>query len=250
LRFLIHTDFGHDPDDAVAISYLIDHGHVPDIIGISPGHIQQNESLSGFCHYHKIYPDYYQSQDKQYNEGFTTGKHRGFDNDSIFVPEPIEEVDLRVDKALVIGPAKNIGHKLECDELVFQGGYSPNSVHPLEKFAGQTAIPSFNPNGAKEDFNAIVESKKIKVKYFVGKNVCHGFTKADLAKIWSPKPGKMKKFWDSLSETKAMHDVLAAIMLIDKEMGVWRQEKPVWHGNKLSTVPTDEQVLTLVGIRV
>ena len=134
--------------------------------------------------------------------------------------------------------------------MFFQGGYSPNSIEPLEKFKGMEAVPSFNPNGAKKDFNKLLESDKIVNKYYIGKNVCHGFTKEKLTQIWEPKQPRIKAFWDKLSPTKAMHDVLAAMMLQNKDLGIWEQAKPYWTGGKLTTVPTDEQIFTLIGLNL
>lgn len=251
---LVHTDFGHDPDDAIALAYLFEHNHVPHMIGITPGHIQQNQSLSGFIntYYHDTfaYPSYYESNKVMWNDKFTTGKHRVFDDNTLLVD--ISEHPYRnihVDKALIIGPPTNIGSRLKCNTMFFQGGYSPNSVKPLDKFKDKTAIQSFNPCGAKNDFNELVKSAHITNKYFIGKNVCHGFTKAMLAQYWEPKNKVVKKFWDQLKPNKKMHDVLAAMLMINPNRGIWSQEKPVWHGNKLSTEPTNDNIWTLIGLR-
>jgi len=252
--FLVHTDFGHDPDDAIAIAYLIEHCLIPNIIGITPGHFQQEVAMTGFlnCYDETNYfadIELYKSSSVEYNPSFNIGKHYIFNSGSKYVFFPPN--DMKVDKALIIGPAKNIGDKLECEELYFQGGYSPNSRHKLAKFNNLVDVQSFNPGGAKEDFIKLVNSDKIAKKYFVGKNVCHGFTKADLKKIWEPKNPIVKQFFDQLQDTKAMHDVLAAILFRDKNLGIWEQEKPVMTSKgKCTTVPTTEEIWTLVGLNI
>lgn len=254
---LLHTDFGHDPDDAIALAYLIEHNACPDIIGITPGHIQQNESLSGLIN--KYWDDCrvrlnnaaYTSKNVEYKNDYTTGKYKIF-NDSTLLNINLETSELStlsITKAIIIGPPKNIGN-LQCEEIFIQGGYSPNSINPLAKFRHETFVQSFNPSGAKIDFNKIVESTNIKTKYFIGKNVCHGFTKDILSKIWQPQNVTVKKFWDKLSNSKAMHDVLASILYLNKDFGIWEQAKPVWKGSKLSTIPTNEEIYSLIGLNI
>lgn len=254
INFFIHTDFGHDPDDAIALAYLIEHGKIPDAIGVTPGHLQQLESLEGFLESYKLNTPIFRSREPEWNNNFTTGKHKIFNQNTLPVATTYNEIDkVQVKEALIIGPPKNLGPVLQCDSLYFQGGYSPNSIKPLDKFKGLQAVPSFNPGGSKNDFNQILDNQNIYAKRFIGKNVCHGFTKADLIDKfnWEPKNKVVKKFWDKLEPTKAMHDVLAAIMLMRSDLGVWNQEKPCWYdSNKLTTVPTEENIYTLIGLRI
>jgi hypothetical protein len=165
----------------------------------------------------------------------------------MIISETIENV-MYVDKALIIGPAKNIGDILRCEELYFQGGYSPNSIVPLPKFDGMNNVPSFNPNGAPKYFEALLTTNDIRQRYYIGKNVCHGFTKGDLRKMWEPKNKLVLKFWNELSESKAMHDVLAAMMFINKDMGIWERAKPIKTKNGYTTEPTTEEIYTLIGV--
>jgi hypothetical protein len=251
--FLVHTDFGHDPDDAIALAYLIEHRLIPNIIGITPGHFQQEVAMTGFlnCYDETSYfadIKLYKSNIVEYNPSFNIGKHYIFNSGRKYLFFP--PYDMKVDKALIIGPAKNIGNRLECEELYFQGGYSPNSIKPLEKFRGLDAVQSFNPNGAIADFLLLRDSTKIKRKYYIGKNVCHGFTKRDLVKIWQPKNPTICKFFDELKDDKAMHDVLAAILFMNKDLGIWSQEKPVRIAGKYTTEPTNEEIYSLIGLNL
>lgn len=243
------TDLGHDPDDAIAIAYLIEHGLTPDVIILSPGFPAQVEIAHGLCDAYDWYPTLCTAQDKQGDGNYHPGKHKlfmGEDRNSMPLTHPA--LNKFIDEyALIIGPAKNLGGKLKCGTMVFQGGYSPNSIEPLEKFKGVHAVQSFNPCGSKNNFNMLLESDEIVHKMYVGKNVCHGFTKADLAEVWEPDNPLVKKFWDELSDTKAMHDVLAAQCLLNPYAFKWEQAKPTWYGNKLSTVPTDELIWSLIG---
>jgi len=248
MNFLVHTDFGHDSDDAIALAYLIEHGYIPHTIGITPGFFQQNLALCGLLQsYDVTIQQYYTSEVGKVSDTFNHGKHKMFDAKEILYPHCTNWI---FDKVLIIGPAKNIGHKVKCEELFFQGGYSPNSVASLAKFEGVQAVQSFNPSGAKTDFNKLLESPDIKHKYYIGKNVCHGFTKHHLQKMWKPKNELVKKFWNQLTEYKAMHDVLAAMIFIDKDFGIWEQAKPTWVGNKMTTTTTTEEIYSLIGINV
>ena len=253
MTFLLHTDLGHDPDDAIAIAYLIEHSVYPRIVGITPGYGQQADILNGILScYSDIRPVCYHSKSitREKELAYNPAKHNLFIKaakySNSFCPY---SSNIAVDKALIIGPPLSLGNILECEEMYFQGGYSPNSINPLEKFNGVTEIQSFNPSGARKDFKKLLESKKIKKKYYIGKNVCHGFTKDHLKTYWEPKHSKVKEFWDLLEGSKAMHDVLAAMISIDKDIGIWEQAKPVFNGLKMSTQPTDEEIYTLIGVK-
>lgn len=247
---ILMTDLGHDPDDAIALSYLIEHDRVPDVIVLSPGFPSQVEIAAGICREYGVFPSLFIAQDKQGDGNYNPGKHKMFLGADVWGVDSLTNDSLVsfVDReALIIGPAKNLGGKLQCDVMVFQGGYSPSSVDPLEKFKGITEVQSFNPCGSKNNFNMLLDSENIIDKRYVGKNVCHGYTKADLAEVWEPENEKMLKFWNLLDDTKAMHDVLAAQCLINVCDFEWEQAKPIWRGNKLSTEPTDELIFSLIG---
>ena len=131
--------------------------------------------------------------------------------------------------------------------MVFQGGYSPNSIKPLEKFQGINAVQSFNPSGAKNSFNMLLTSNDIDNKFYVGKNVCHGFTKHELSQVWNPEHPNMLEFWNRLADKKAMHDVLAAMCFLKPEDFTWERAKPTWIKNKMTTTQTTEQIWSLIG---
>lgn len=248
---ILMTDLGHDPDDAIALSYLIEHGWIPDHIILSPGFPLQVEIAVGICDAYGVQPKFgfFTSKSLTNNENYNPAKHK------VFIGKTQKTTCLLDDKvtsiigheALIIGPAKNIGGKLKCSKMVFQGGYSPNSIKPLEKFKNIKAMQSFNPSGAKNDFNMLLTSKEIDVKMYVGKNVCHGYTKSDLKQIWEPSQQKAKSFWDTLDDTKAMHDVLAARCMLEHSAFEWEQAKPVWFKNKMSTCQTEDTIFTLIG---
>lgn len=241
----LHTDIGHDPDDAVALAYLLEKGYVPDYISITPGYIEQSSIV------HRIMGEYGVQERATYfkvsepTKQYDPGKHKLL-LASPFYLEPI--VSIPSTDAIVIGPPKSLGEKLKTKKLWFQGGYSPNSIKPLEKFVGRDSVQSFNPSGAREDFKKIVDSD-IQEKRFIGKNVCHGFTKADMIRVWKPKSKIMQMFLDKLDDSKAMHDVLACMIFTGDIEPVWEQAKPQFRGLELTTVPTGEACYSLIGIK-
>lgn len=250
---LVHTDFGHDPDDCIALAYLIEHGCIPNVISITPGWDQQISALTGFLNCYDIFPTICCSKNCESNEKFNTGGHRIFPVSTaarkFMYLTHVKFQHFQDQKALIIGPALNLGGKLKCEELYFQGGYSPNSVNPLSKFEGIEAVQSFNPSGAKSDFNKLLETPDIRYRYYIGKNVCHGFTKENLGKIWIPKNKIVRKFWDNLKPNKKMHDVLAAMLCLNKDLGIWENATPVWRGSKLTTMSMDLPNWSLIGIK-
>lgn len=246
---LLMTDIGHDPDDVIALSYLIEHNVIPDVIIISPGFPSQVQIVSGILTTYGKTTTIVTSKECE-DGNYNPGKHKLLMTDA-FPHFPITHPKLQFfvdDRALIIGPATNLGGKLRCNLMVFQGGYSPNSVNPLDKFKNKNAVPSFNPNGSRDDFNLLLKSEEIKVKKYVGKNVCHGYTKKTLSTQWQPRNKKIKAFWDQLKDNKAMHDVLAAQCLLDHSNFIWEKAKPIWYNGKLSTQPTSENIFTLIGM--
>lgn len=242
---LLLTDLGHDPDDAIALSYLIEHNKTPDLIIIDPGYSYQISILNGILKSYKKNDIAVLTTQMKLEKKYSPALHEIFLITGSLKTKTIDQT-LVVDEALIIGPPTNLGNKLETDLMFFQGGYSPNSQPPLAKFEKTRAIHSHNPCNAKKDFNLLLNSQDIKNKYFVGKNVCHGYTKMKLSQEWIPQNPLMKKFWDSLEDEKAMHDVLAAKCFLNKETYQWENAKPIWFGDKLSTVPTEENIWTLI----
>ena len=156
------TDLGHDPDDAIALSYLIEHGIVPEFICVSPGFPDKVKAVNGIIEAYDAKSTVMRCSDKE-SINYDAGKHKLLfgSNKSILIDTIVTE------SALVIGPPLNIGKNLISKSMVFQGGYSPNSINPIPKFDGLKEVQSFNPCGAKVDFNLLLEN--VEEKYFVGK---------------------------------------------------------------------------------
>jgi len=246
VTLLLHTDVGHDPDDAVALSYLLERGYCPDYITISPGFQEQADivwSILGEYGKREHCQIFIHGTEKTNHE---PGKHKifmcGFSSSERFWNS------FCVKDAIVIGPPKGLGDRLRCNRIFFQGGYSQNSVNPLPKFLGVPAVQSFNPSGARDDFKKLLASDSVKEKRYIGKNVCHGFTKADLVKIWSPKNKRVKSFFDKLEPKKAMHDVLACMIYTGEINPIWEQATPVFNELLMSTTPTSDNIYSLIGI--
>jgi hypothetical protein len=249
---MLVTDIGHDPDDVIALSYLIEHGVTPSCIIVSPGFDQQIKIAGAIILSYGVQLGVQiKSASKKENPNYHPGKHKLFKSEWGSQGSLDWEFlrSITDDSALIIGPAKNCGKKLIFNRMVFQGGYSANSIKPLDKFKNVDSMQSFNPCGAKKDFNLLLENQQIKEKRYVGKNVCHGYTKEILQREWEPENSLVKSFWDQLKPTKAMHDVLAAKCFLNHDVGVWEQAKPAWDGNKMYTVPTDDETFTLIGLR-
>lgn len=251
MLFHLHTDIGHDPDDVIALCYLIEHGFLPTSISITPGHIEQVHIVHGlYADYSLPMPKIYVSKKDMGEKKYVYGPHKELTYRRTMIrlkTFPLEESYINCDKALVIGPAVNLGKRLETHTMFFQGGYSPNSINPLEKFLGRTHVMSYNPNGSKKDFELLRDSEFIEEKHYIGKNVCHGYLKNHLD--WEPTPEVPKTFFNNLSGEKAMHDVLAAQCFIDKEKGIYERAEPYFDkGSMMSTRFTDKSVWSLIGI--
>ncbi len=169
------------------------------------------------------------------------------------------------DVTVVVGSApKNLGaafrehSTIELARWVQQGGFAGDNLvaKPLEKFAGRTTCPSFNPGGAPKDTLALLASPRISARCFVAKNVCHGV-------IWtrelhhalagrlsaSPRVGlttmvaALDRYLIDKGVGKAMHDVVAAACVLDErvcefvEVEIYR-DKGEWGANATSGTNT------------
>lgn len=242
---ILVTDIGHDPDDVIALSYLIENNIIPTDILVYPGYSLQLNLTYSILKLYGVDSRIASTTNKK-SEKYNPGKHTSLLLFSYNQTYKISEYN--TDKVLIIGPAKNLGNKIKCEELFFQGGYSPNSILPLEKFKGIKQVQSFNPCSAKEDFLALRDSSSINNRYYIGKNVCHGYTRENLSKVWSPSNEKIKEFYINLNLNKAMHDVLAAQCFINKNIGIWSQESPKFILNQMTTEYTNKNIWSLIGL--
>lgn len=124
-------------------------------------------------------------------------------------------------------------------EWVCQGGFVGSNIVPkekqLDKFAGKITCPTYNLNGNPKAALSLLGSNSFGQIRMVGKNVCHGFVfDADDAKsITLGKHTGLDLMVDGLNvycnkkpQGKAMHDILAALMLLDPEYGEWVDGEP------------------------
>lgn len=242
---ILVTDFGHDPDDAIALSYLIENDVIPECIVLTPGHDNQIKCLNGFLKLYDLSVRIIKavlSDSTSYNPG----KHKLFFNNKDVTTETLLDIEkLIFKKGLVIGPPKNAYNRIWCDEIYIQGGYSPNSIKPLEKFINIRAAHSFNPGGAPEDFKWLLTQTN-NSRFLVGKNVCHGYTMKDIG--WKPTEPTVNKFFNLLSPNKKAHDVLAAKMFMDNSHGIWERAMPIKTPQGYTTLPTEKNIFSLIGL--
>ncbi len=241
----LHTDIGHDPDDAIALAYLLERGYNPQYISITPGFPEQSAIVRTILLEYGIepYPTLFKCSST--TKVYEPGKHKVLIGSSEYMEQICK---LPSTDTIVLGPPKNLRNRIKTKRLWFQGGYSPNSIKPLDKFLGHTSVQSFNPSGARDDFKELLSSDEIEEKRYIGKNVCHGFTKKDMMDIWQPQSKIMQIFLNKLESSKAMHDVLACMIFAGDVTPIWEQAKPHFDDLKMTTIPTDEKIYSLIGI--
>lgn len=245
---MLITDFGHDPDDAIALSYLIEHRVVPEVIIVTPGFDHQVKCLNGFLKLYNLNSQIAIFTAMVKSDDHNCGPHSLFYDSTNYknVYSLLDKKNLSFKNGLCLGPPKNCKERVYCEEIVIQGGYSPNSIKPLEKFAGMTSCQSFNPNGAPKDFEWLLE-QTVGNRYVVGKNVCHGYTLSDVG--WRPQERLVSKFYGQLNPHKKMHDVLAAKIYMNKDIGFWEQAKPLRVNGQYTTIQTTEKIFSLIGLK-
>lgn len=125
-----------------------------------------------------------------------------------------------------------------------QGGFAGDNVVPsedrLEKFNGKLICPTYNLNGNPQAAVELLASKTMGPIRMVSKNVCHGFTcnsAQSFDMVVSLGPGKEHEGLVLLDEgvsmyekekghPKALHDTLAAVLMIAPEIGTWVRGTP------------------------
>lgn len=124
-------------------------------------------------------------------------------------------------------------------EWVCQGGFVGSNILPLEKqldkFIGKVTCPTYNLNGNHKASLKLLGSDSFGLIRMVGKNVCHGFmfNDSDANALIKGKHAGLDLMIDGLKvyckkkpQGKAMHDILAALMLLNPEYGEWVDGEP------------------------
>jgi inosine-uridine nucleoside N-ribohydrolase len=268
---IIETDLGHDPDDFLAITWLIAKGYDIDAILIHPGHPHQIAiarfilkecglsipvGVSGF-HKNEIEPTSIHKTilSKYKFPFFAAGDGLG---KNFCEPAGMDY--------LIIGPVSNFGEYCKkypdilIDRATMQGGFCPYSIHNLEcqqldKFKDKFSVGTFNLNGDNRGaFNFL--KANITVRQMVGKNVCHtvSLSKEQEKHFDKPKNRAGELFIEALKlinerqDFKKIHDMVAAVCHIKPEFGTWIRGKPFKDKNGWGTIPDNAGDDILVNI--
>lgn len=257
LPILFETDIGRDPDDLAALCYLIMADANISIISCTPG---DKDQLSLTRHILNLL-----GKDnivvipsrKTRIPGINSVNelHRSFigDIDWTYSGEDRDSVVSSLGEYIyfVTGPLDLFPEKKPV-KFLMQGGFAPYSMYEpkvkLEKFIDQEYVPTFNLNGNKKNGKIVVD--KDWNKSFVGKNVCHSMSMtremtdniSENTKAGIVFKDFMKHRFKTNKESKAMHDVVAAVMLLHPELGIWIQGKPIYHNGKWGTTNTGENL--------
>lgn len=279
-KLILETDIGRDPDDLFSLLYLIhasrtnnfkvvaivitpgdrdqialvrfvlDQCNLKIPIGIPRKNWDRNKLSSGGVHYALM---------NKYRYPIDQGVP---DGDSLDVINSVWDDFCEV---LVIGPATNFADFLQNNfmsseqthhEVTFQGGFLPYSLYRpdvvLDKFEGQEAIPSFNPNGDRDAFHLV--QKHCPYTKYVTKTVCHTmeFTPDKVHRptdrTIQPHGGEHPEIAAFLYEDlanlyfekhteKKFHDPTAAVCHIHPDVAGWYHGMVVKRGIGWTTVP-------------
>lgn len=265
----------NDPDDFVTLLFLSGHPNV-DLVGVGliPGSREQYSFINHYLNIvqQKNIPIGCNCPEKE-TLGISGWHYKAFVRPMPFTGQMLNALEVynqvfsnHPDTILLTGgPPKNIGLYLNQEKTqitpikkwVCQGGFAGNGVVPeekqLEKFKGRTTCPTFNLNGAPKQVLQALASNLIEERWFVSKNVCHGFefdyndrtryTSGIDASQNTNKYAILQALVDltSHNSSKKFHDPLAAACAIDASVGEWRdveiyREKGEW-GSRLSETP-------------
>jgi len=131
-----------------------------------------------------------------------------------------------------------------------QGGFAGDNVVPeerrLPKFNGKIICPTYNLNGDPKAALQLLEDKRITLKQMVSKNICHGvfYDKEFHASLSRGKHAGLDLLIDAMElylarhkDGKALHDTVAAAIMIEPELAKWAKgtpyrEKGMWGFNE------------------
>jgi pyrimidine-specific ribonucleoside hydrolase len=127
-----------------------------------------------------------------------------------------------------------------------QGGFAGDNIvppeHRLPKFSGKTTCPTFNLGGDRRAAGELLCNKPLPIPIvrLVAKNVCHGmFYSRDVD--WRVPTGAhpgldfikkgMGYYFQKHPGGKALHDVVAAVVALNPQIGTWARVLPYCERN-------------------
>lgn len=254
IPLVIETDLGHDPDDFMAICYLVSAGVDIKSIFITPGDPDQIAIGKFLVDYLGINAKVYASMPDR-NKCSSGGVHikilQKYGYPLVDTPDDFSKAyDSIINSPpqtefFVIGPPTALGTFFEKNiymwwkRLVMQGGFIAYDEHnlpceKLDKFMGKTTVPSFNPGGAIKQTLTILQTP-IRERKFVSKNLCHTIVydkNIHELILKTPSPNKaIDLMRDAMNiylqkhDEKKFHDPTAAVLMLHPEIGTWVEAK-------------------------
>ncbi len=260
-----------DPDDTLTLCMLSNHPHVNlKAVIVNPGSIRQTSLVNDILLMLDKPYVHIGARNPAHPKDCVSEFHRKWLADNLTLGETEAHglgEDIIASMAKAYGDNLKIvsGAALSCiaryiekynatlPEVFCQGGFAGQSVVPeqfiLPKFAGKETCPSFNLNADIPAAKLVASTNRIKRKYFISKNVCHGVI-YDQEMHERIKPHRhnniglnmmvdgMEYYLKHKPSGKAFHDPLAACAAIDpsiidfREVEIYR-EKGEW-GSRLA----------------
>lgn len=272
MDLIVETDIGRDPDDFMAICWLVSAGVRLRAILISPGDKDQVAVAKFLLHEVGCTAPVGASRFDR-GKPSTTTFHRELLNQHGW-PLRMSPDGLGVDiirdalraapatPCFACGPMDSIGAFLKSggriQSMTIQGGFvSYDTYAPavrVAKFEGQKEVPSFNLNGNSSAAHAVFSARGI-IRRIVGKNVCHSifYDRAAHERIMgvSPTNPAMRLFREAMAlylarhDGKKFHDPVAAVCHVHPGIGVWIRGRPYNTSGKWGTrlAPDGDHVL-------
>ena len=251
IDLIIETDIGRDPDDFLALCYLVGRGSVNvRLITVSPGDPDQ-VAVAKFLLAEVGLDVPVGVGRKGGARSSVAGVHKGLLHRYDFPrelphdgygPDLIEQTMQQYPACEVFacGPLNSVGSfvaehpdaQLACATM--QGGFCSYDVHglnvaKLEKFAGKRTVGTFNLNGDVRGARAFLGAN-IQVRRFVGKHLCHTivYDRQRYHQIQDTRNGAQALFAEAMSKYlarnkkgKVLHDVVAAVAHMHPEIFTW-----------------------------
>ena len=234
MSLILETDIGHDPDDSLALSYLIENNIDIKAILVTPGYDMQAKIIRGIFKGCKVkcpllfkYIDNdeknydYSSYHKCINIQGIKDTYDGYSKDFI---------DFDNHDILIISPAHGIvdsckknNINLKNNNIFMQGGfvshqctkdYGITNVHFCEEFNDIEKCTCYNVSGMADDFNYFKTLMNDTHVSFITKGITHSFIYSETFKS---KFKYLNYLFSNLKVGKKLHDLVAAYCYLNND---------------------------------
>jgi hypothetical protein len=230
---IIETDIGNDPDDALALTYLIYNNVEISAILIQPGFIGQCCIVKEiFRNLNKTTPLIFQDSVMDDSKFVLSNFHKAIVKNTNYAYDGVSKDYLKDNRSdediFIIGPPKGLVDDIldndgnySKNKMLMEGGYiSYEDVeeygitleHKSNDFIGHKMYQSYNSCGISKNFDGFINSFTPENVHFITKSLNHTMTYNGQKSQFK----YLQYLFDNIKSGKKMHDLVAAYSYLHK----------------------------------